>query len=559
MATCPTCWTKYDDTKETCDDDGETLVPDAVFAHAEAAVAPGTMIGEYKVEYKIGEGAFGQVFRAVHPMIGKHAAIKVLGRALSYDPQMVSRFIAEARAVNQIRHKNIIDVFGFGALPDGRQWYAMELLEGMTFDAYLKRREYLSIAEAVPILRGIARALDAAHAKGIFHRDLKPENVFLVENEDGPPEPKLLDFGIAKLSKKGSSSHKTKTGAAMGTPYYMSPEQCRGHEIDARTDVYAFGVMAFEILTGSLPYQSENALELLLLHLNEPVPRASQRRPELGTAFDDVFARLMAKEKDQRPETASAALEQLAAAGGITVNRSGGARVVLDGPTRSGASAAAVNAATMPAPSSPSLDSSTTQAVSSPVAAGSSPSLATSASPSQTLGAQATDVRAPARITGRTYAAVAAVAVLVGAIGVVVVRPWVSSSRPPPLTSAAPIVSSAAQTTAAPTPSSAPKATVAITLSGVPDDAQVSLGENSLGKGPGPHVIPRGGATVVLSVVAKGMKPTTVNVDPSADATVLVRLEKGQGSSAGPVGPSTKPTGKPTGPISKDIAVPDFK
>jgi len=552
MATCPTCRTRYDDQTETCASDGDTLVPDAVFANAELAIAPGTMIGEYRVEGKLGEGAFGQVFRAIHPMIGKHAAIKVLGRALSYDPQMVSRFIAEARAVNQIRHKNIIDVFGFGALPDGRQWYAMELLEGVTFDGFLKQRGHLPIEEALPILRGIARALDAAHAKGIFHRDLKPENVFLVDNDDGPPEPKLLDFGIAKLSKKGSSSHKTATGAAMGTPYYMSPEQCRGHEIDARTDVYAFGVMAFEVLTGTLPFESENALELLLLHLNEPVPSASARRPTLAPAFDPVFARLMAKDKEARPASATAALEELAAAGGIAVSRSGGARIVPSGPTQAASSSTAVNAATMPISSASSAE---------PGALSSQPAPATAVTmPSQTLGAQATDVRVPSRVSGKTYAAVAALAVVLGAAGVVLVRPLVSGaaattpSTTAATTTAAPPTSAPPTATLEPLPSAAPKATVAVTLTGVPDDAEVALGDTPLGKGSGPFVVPRGPSPITLTVVAKGMKPATVKVDPSADSQQAVKLEKAAGGGA-----ATKPVGKPTGPISKDIAVPDFK
>ncbi len=540
MATCPTCRTKYDDAIESCSADGETLVPDSVFANPENEIVPGTMIGEYRVEGKLGEGAFGIVFRAVHPMIGKAAAIKVLGRALSYDPQMVSRFVAEARAVNQIRHKNIIDVFGFGALPDGRQYYAMELLEGATFDAYLKTRGRVPIAEAVPILRGIARALDAAHAKGIYHRDLKPENIFLVANEDGPPEPKLLDFGIAKLTKKGSSSHKTKTGAAMGTPYYMSPEQCRGYEVDGRTDVYAFGVMAFEVLTGTLPFESENALELLMLHLSEPVPLASARCPELGTAFDAVFARLMAKDKEHRPATASLALEELAAAVGISVGRSGGARVLPEGFPPAATSDVAMHAATMP------------------IAA------------AQTLGASAADVPVTNRFSTRIYVAVAGVALLIGSIGAVVVRGSKTASATAPSATAV-LPEKAAQTpsaSAAPTglaPLDPTPSTVSLTVSGAPKDAVVTLGEAKIGVGPGPHAIPRGKGAAVLSVAAPGFKPWTGSFEPAADGTVTVKLDKaaGQGAQAqggGQGGAATKPTGKPTGgAISKDIAVPDFK
>jgi serine/threonine protein kinase len=191
-------------------------------------LAPGTMVGKFRVEAKIGEGGFGTVYRAVND-IDKVGAIKVLRLRYSADPEMVSRFKAEARAVNQIRHKNIIDIFEFGALPDGRQYYVMEYLGGMPLDEYLEQVHHLELAAALPILRGIARALDAAHGKGIAHRDLKPENVFLVNDEDRGLEPKLLDFGIAKLlHNQGEQSHKTRTGAPIGTPYYMSPEQARG-------------------------------------------------------------------------------------------------------------------------------------------------------------------------------------------------------------------------------------------------------------------------------------------------------------------------------------------
>jgi hypothetical protein len=140
MATCPSCRKRYPDDDKTCASDGEALLPDEAFASAEGDLEAGQKIGEYVVEAKIGEGGFGSVYRAVHPLIGKRAAVKVLNRQYSSNPQMVSRFIAEARAVNQIKNRFIIDIFSFGALPDGRQYYVMELLDGMPLDAYLKQR-----------------------------------------------------------------------------------------------------------------------------------------------------------------------------------------------------------------------------------------------------------------------------------------------------------------------------------------------------------------------------------------------------------------------------------
>ncbi len=185
MATCPTCRTHYSDDVTVCATDGEGLLPDEAFAAGDTELVAGQMVGEYRIEGKLGQGGFGAVYRAVHPLIGKAAAVKVLHKQFSSNPQMVSRFIAEARAVNQIRNRNIIDIFSFGALEDGRQYYVMELLDGMTLDAYVKKKGRLSPEEAIPLLRGVARALDAAHASGIAHRDLKPENIFLLFDEDG--------------------------------------------------------------------------------------------------------------------------------------------------------------------------------------------------------------------------------------------------------------------------------------------------------------------------------------------------------------------------------------
>jgi serine/threonine protein kinase len=175
--------------------------PTAELPTAEPELSPGELIGEYQIDGKVGQGGFGIVYKAIHPLIGKQVAIKVLARRFSADPEMVSRFVAEARAVNQIRNRYIIDIFSFGQLDDGRHYYVMELIDGEALDAVIERSGHVELVDALPILRGIAKALDAAHAKGIAHRDLKPENVLLVRGEElGGREdvwPKLLDFGIA--------------------------------------------------------------------------------------------------------------------------------------------------------------------------------------------------------------------------------------------------------------------------------------------------------------------------------------------------------------------------
>jgi serine/threonine-protein kinase len=284
----------------------------------ELDLAEGQKVGEYVVESKIGQGGFGSVFSATHPLIGKRAAIKVLSRKYSADPEVVSRFVAEARAVNQIRDRHIIDIFGFGELEDGRSYYVMEYLEGEPLDEHLSQGSGMPLDDAVPVLRSVARALDAAHAAGIAHRDLKPANIFLVHEPDGSVFPKLLDFGIAKLlGENAGSMHRTGTGVPIGTPYYMSPEQCRGQAVDHRTDIYSFGCVAYELLTGQLPFPGDNHLEVLMKQtLEEPAPPSSIV-PELGTAVDDAIAWMMRKDPADRPATLTAAIAALEEAAGI--------------------------------------------------------------------------------------------------------------------------------------------------------------------------------------------------------------------------------------------------
>ena len=293
---------------------------------ADADLAVGEQVGEYVVEGKLGQGGFGAVFKAQHPLIGKVVAIKVLARKFSVDPEMVARFVAEARAVNQIRHRNIIDIFSFGQLADGRHYYVMEYLEGEPLDALIDRQGVLVPQVALPILRQVARALDAAHTKGIAHRDLKPENVFLGREADGDGYMvKLLDFGIAKLlAADDGSKVKTRTGIPIGTPYYMSPEQCRGKDVDHRTDYYAFGIVVYQLLTGAYPFDAEDFMSILMKQMSEEPRPPSQVNPALPPAIDDTVAWLMKKDPAQRPPnliTAVKALEQACEAGGISVPR----------------------------------------------------------------------------------------------------------------------------------------------------------------------------------------------------------------------------------------------
>lgn len=259
----------------------------------------------YAVGARIGAGGFGEVFQARHEVIGRDVAIKVLHAKYSQDASAVARFVAEARAVNRISHPGIVQIHDFGVLADGRHFCVMELLRGTTLRDVLAERERLPVEEALPLLRGIADAVDAAHAAGIAHRDLKPDNVFVLE--DGGV--KLIDFGMAKLVEDEAAAV-TVTGAVFGTPLYMSPEQCRGRAIDPRTDAYSFGVLAYHVLTGAPPWRGD-ALELALHHLNDEPEPPSRRCAALGPRIDRVVLALLAKDPAERPMPLVAAIEAM--------------------------------------------------------------------------------------------------------------------------------------------------------------------------------------------------------------------------------------------------------
>ncbi len=280
----------------------------ATAALHDADLAAGEPVGEYVIAAKIGEGGFGTVFRAVHPVIDKEVAIKVLKRKYSSDREIVARFVAEARAVNQIGHRNIVDIFAFGRLPDGRQYYVMTFLRGESLHERLAREpgNRLTADAARPILAAIAEALDAAHAAGFAHRDLKPANVFLGDEGDV----KLLDFGVAKLFTD-EGGHQTETGAPIGTPNYMSPEQARGQRVDHRTDVYSFGVLGYQVLTGRLPFEGGSVIDVALQHVQDEPRPPSSRLPGLAPELDRALLWMLEKQPEARPQSAQAAMRAL--------------------------------------------------------------------------------------------------------------------------------------------------------------------------------------------------------------------------------------------------------
>jgi serine/threonine-protein kinase len=281
----------------------------------------GEMAGEYRIVRRIGTGGFGTVFEAEHPVLKRKAAVKVLHANRSFDSSAVMRFIAEAQSANQIRHRHIVDIFSFGTLKNGRHFYVMDMLDGAPLDRYLKERRVLTPEVTLPVLRPIADALDALHGAGIVHRDVKPANIFLAWESSGEVVPKLLDFGLVKLLQ--DSPIHTASGVPMGTPFYMSPEQCRGEKIDARSDVYALGVICHELMTGLPPFIGDSPTAVLVAHIVSEPPSMSSRSPDLPKELDAPVLAMLAKDAAARPNSvgeAFRALEQAAASAKIEVS-----------------------------------------------------------------------------------------------------------------------------------------------------------------------------------------------------------------------------------------------
>ncbi len=261
----------------------------------------GSNIGQYRILRKIGAGGMGTVFVGEHILLGRRAAIKTLLPALSVQREIVDRFFNEARATSAISDPGVVQVFDFGYHVDGTAYIVMELLEGEALSARLDRLGKLSVSESLRIARQVAGALSSAHAHDIVHRDLKPENIFLIHDAEAQngERAKILDFGICKLG--GSDRSLTQSGAVMGTPVYMSPEQCRGAgSVDHRSDIYALGCGLFHMVTGRAPFECEGAGDFIVAHMQTPPPAPSEFATSLPAAVDALILRCLAKSPDDR-------------------------------------------------------------------------------------------------------------------------------------------------------------------------------------------------------------------------------------------------------------------
>ncbi len=263
-----------------------------------------TTIGNYQVTRKIGEGGMGSVYLAEHPLIGKKVALKVLHAEFASNQDVVTRFFNEAKAVNDIQHPNIVDIIDYGVIPTNRGdmvYFIMEHLDGHPLEDVIAEQAPLSPERALHICAQVADALAASHNSNIVHRDLKPDNIILVKHRSTDDFVKLLDFGIAKLTGDQPGSSRTRTGIVMGTPAYMSPEQCEGKgNIDRRTDVYALGVVLYQMITGQVPFLGSGYGEILVQHLTQPPVPPSTIRGVIPPHVEAVCMKALEKSPEAR-------------------------------------------------------------------------------------------------------------------------------------------------------------------------------------------------------------------------------------------------------------------
>jgi eukaryotic-like serine/threonine-protein kinase len=311
MKQCPTCGREFESPQATfCPADGAPLKE---LTQQTDPLVGITLDGKYRIEQLIGAGGMGSVYKARHLLLDRFVAVKMMKSDLLKDANTAERFKREAQASARLTHPNAVTVYDFGIGGDGSAYLVMELLRGSSLRDMLKRDHVLSYERAVEVFGKICSAIDSAHEQGIIHRDLKPDNVMVDERTDGSADVKVVDFGIAKF--KGptpDTAHLTGTGMIIGTVHYMSPEQCRGHEIDARSDIYSIGIMLYEAVTGRTPFESHTPSAVIIDHVNTPPPSPRVLRGDLPPAVEQVILDALAKRPEDRPRTAGELARRLA-------------------------------------------------------------------------------------------------------------------------------------------------------------------------------------------------------------------------------------------------------
>ena len=299
---CPVCETTYPDTSAFCPTDGTTLISENVGNDLVGSV----VADRYLVERLLGEGGMGRVYLARHVRLPQQAAIKVLHPGMIADPEAVARFNREAANAARIEHDRVARVFDFGETRKGSVYLAMEYVPGRSLHGLVAESGRLPAARAARITYQVAEGLDAAHRIGIVHRDLKPDNIMVLTDDGGVDRCKVVDFGIAKAADAGSRTRLTRTGMVVGTPEFMSPEQFLGEELDARSDVYALALVAYNAFTGALPFVATTPERAMAARMMEAPRPLSVAVPEVDwpSELQAVFDRAL--ERDPAARTATA-------------------------------------------------------------------------------------------------------------------------------------------------------------------------------------------------------------------------------------------------------------
>jgi hypothetical protein len=471
----------------------------------------GQQVGNYKIVRPLGEGGMGVVYLGEHPLIGKKVAIKVLHEQMTRAEDVVARFFTEAKAVNDIAHQNIVDIVDFGRITvEGRElvYLTMELLEGETLRDRMKRSG-VTPGEAIRIVIQCAAALAASHRKGVVHRDLKPDNIFLLQRGAEDLFVKLLDFGIAKVMDEPTGSeggHKTRAGSVLGTPAYMSPEQCDGRgNIDHRADIYALGMVLYEMLCGRVAFVGEGFGEILVAQLTQAPPPPSSFRPHLRPELEAVVLRCLAKDRLARYQT----MEELRAALESLIG-------VVTGASQAPALPMAASGGTFP-PSLPAVLGGTMGT--SGMAPGMSPA------PSTTLSGAAGEAAVSTAETRRSplWLGMAAVVLLGGGTGAYFVLGGPST----PADTAAAVESA---------PATAADDTVHVLIDSTPQGAQIArAGTGAIGTTPLNLTLKKGDLAFDVVLSLTGYKSTMRSVSADRDRDILVALEKEAAPSMVPV------------------------
>jgi serine/threonine-protein kinase len=310
---CPTCNEHFGGEEQFCPHDGSPLASESASIRGRDPLIGRVLGGRYRLEERLGQGGMGTVYRALHTLMDKQVALKILRAEMATDAEAVARFHREARSASRLDHDHCIRVMDFGQSDDGLLFLVMELLDGVSL-GHVVRRGPVPAARAAAIGVAVAEALAHAHEQGIIHRDLKPDNVFLARRSRGRELVKVLDFGLAKLIADAALGPSiTRDGTVFGTPEYMAPEQAEGEKLDGRTDVYALGIILYQLVTGDVPFRASNFVALLTKQVGEKPLPPCERRPDLDIprGLEEVILTCLAKKAHDRYSSAEAVAEAL--------------------------------------------------------------------------------------------------------------------------------------------------------------------------------------------------------------------------------------------------------